>query len=268
MDDLADQVSNALLNKAASDAVIVQQPSAVDEGPSIARKTITNLPATGQLIGLEVKGRRILILFDISASMAEEKLIDIITGLADASGARLTAGPKWAQARGVMSWMLENAPDESQVQVIAFSDVVTPITQAWVSPQIALSEYNAKVAGISPGGGTSLGKVLEHVQTQSLDATDIYLITDGLPTQAGDKLGNLGTLKNCFNLSTSKSAYIDGACREALFLSAVERFEKTSNARINIVLLPLEGDPKAAFYYWAWASTNNGVLFAPARGWP
>ena len=200
--------------------------------------------------------------------MSEETLIKIIVGIADNSGLRLGAGPKWDQAKRTLVWALRNAPTSSRVQILAYSDKVNRLTPMWVAPNEALEQFEKRVVNLTPSGGTSLGKVLEYVENNSIAATDIYVITDGLPTLSGDKRSGLSAMKSCFRLPSKKPAYVEGICREALFAAAVKRFEKESNAKINIILLPLEGDPKAASYYWAWASANGGVLFSPSRGWP
>ena len=265
---LIEKVSNTLLQKAANTVLIAQKSGANDEVAPISEPIGKNMAASGDLIGLSVSGRRILILFDVSASMSEETLIEIILGISDSSGTRLGAGPKWAKAKRIVTWTLQNAPPSSSVQILAYSDKVIRLTSTWTSPKDALAQFDQSAAKLSPIGGTSLGKVLEFVQSNAIAATDIYVITDGLPTLAGDKLSGPSVVKSCFRLPSNKPVYVEGACRAALFIAAVERFEKQSNAKVNIILLPLEGDPKAASFYWAWAKSNGGVLFSPARGWP
>jgi len=53
----------------------------------------------------------------------------------------------------------------------------------------------------------------------------------------------------------------------ALFNSSIKVFESLSSV-VNIVLLPLEGDPLAAQLYWSWAASKRGRLFSPEVNWP
>lgn len=231
-------------------------------------KPIQTKSSSGQLIGLAIKGPRILIAFDTSASMADNKLINIILGISEKSGKRLAAGKKWKQAKETLVWTIENTPDNSQVQVISYSDAVRSLTAGWVSRDTALRDIERTLRDLGPEGGTSLGRMLEYVENIDVLPTDIYVITDGLPTISGDKGSPLANLKNCFRVPSRKNSYISGACREDLMVSAVQRFQKKSTARINVILLALEGDPKAAPLYWKWTSFTKGILFTPKDDWP
>lgn len=266
IEKLISSVSNLMLDNSQK-TIQIQSVSRIPE-PNSYKENSLNKPASGELIGLSVKGKRILVAFDTSASMSNEKLIDIILGLSDVSGRRLAAGKKWLQAKRTLLWTLSNAPVDSQIQVIGYSDVVTPLTSGWVSQKEALKEVRLELKTLSPVGGTSLGMMLEHIEEKSLAANSLYIITDGLPTIAGQKSSGLKGFKKCFKFGGKKTSYIDGKCREALYISAVTRFQKTSRSTVNVILLPLEGDPKAAPLYWKWASSNKGMLFSPTRGWP
>ena len=223
--------------------------------------------ATGELIGLSVEGRRILVAFDTSASMSNEKLIDIILGLSDASGQRLAAGAKWIQAKRILMWLLRNAPESSEIQVLGYSEKVKALTSGWRSKKDVLATTGSLIKTVSPSGGTSLASLLEHVAEISPEPTHVYIITDGLPTMAGSKISGLKKFKDCFSFS-SKKRYVSGECREALFISAAGRFQNNSSVVVNVILLSLEGDPKAAPLYWKWANQSGGILFSPAKGWP
>ena len=236
--------------------------------PKLEKKNLLDKPASGELIGLSVKGKRILIAFDTSASMSNEELIDIILGLSDPSGSRLASGKKWLQAKRTLLWTISNAPLDSQIQVIGYADGVDPLTTGWMSQKDALRSMKVELKSLMPTGGTSLGKMLEYVEDKSLSANSLYIITDGLPTIAGKKTSKLKALKSCFNVGSKKNRYIDGKCREELYIDAVTRFQKTSRSVVNVILLPLEGDPKAAPLYWTWSNSTKGMLFSPARGWP
>jgi hypothetical protein len=37
---------------------------------------------------------------------------------------------------------------------------------------------------------------------------------------------------------------------------------------VNVILLPMEGDPLAPGAYWMLARRTNGAFLSPARDWP
>ena len=41
-----------------------------------------------------------------------------------------------------------------------------------------------------------------------------------------------------------------------------------SNIKINVILLPLEGDPGASKNFWKLAAQNQGLLLVPSKDWP
>lgn len=266
IDKLVGAISDVMIDSSQKTVQLEKIPDTPK--PKSQKKNLLDKPASGELIGLSVKGKRILIAFDTSASMSNEKLIDIILGLSDVSGRRLASGKKWLQAKRTLLWTISNAPKDSLIQVIGYSDGVTPLTSGWVSQEDALSSIRLELKGLSPTGGTSLGKMLEYVDEKSLAANSMYIITDGLPTIAGRKNSGLKGFKECFKFGGKKTSYVDGKCRETLYIGAVSRFQKTSSPVVNVILLPLEGDPKAAPLYWKWANSTKGMLFSPARGWP
>tara|TARA_A100001015_G_scaffold258072_1_gene301072 strand:+ start:3299 stop:4333 length:1035 start_codon:yes stop_codon:yes gene_type:complete len=266
LEKLASTVTQAILDKnrkqISESQIVVIDKAPIKPKPNWANNT------SGQLIGLTVGGSRILIAFDTSASMVDYKLINIIVGISDKSGKRLAAGEKWKQAKKALLWTIKNAPTDSQIQVIAYSESVRPMTNGWVNREAALRSVESELKRRYPTGGTSLGRMLEYVAEKSLRPSDIYLITDGLPTISGNKGSGLDTLKSCFKLPASKNSYITGECRRALFISAVTRFQKSSVAPVNIILLALEGDPQAAPLYWNWSASTQGILFSPKAEWP
>jgi hypothetical protein len=228
---------------------------------------LSNQP--GKLIGISLAGEKILVVLDTSASMAHDKLIDIIVGLSDVSGERLANGEKWRQAKRVGQWLIQNAPETSEVRVLSYADIITFSHESWTTPAIALEQFSKLKEEVNPKFGTSLGIALEHIERNGYRPSDIYLITDGLPTLPGaeDSVGKIRQIGNeCFRRD-KKNSYVDGDCRRKLFVSAASRFQRNSTARLHVILLPLEGDPEAAPNYQHWANQSGGTLFAPAQSW-
>ena len=220
-----------------------------------------------QLIGLAVTGPKIQILLDTSASMAFPALIDILSGLEDRSGKILGSGRKWRQAKNITRWLIKKAPDSSQLKITGFSDKITFESSSWGSSISTLDQFNTSIRNISPKNGTSLSTVLEHMQRNSSGATDIYLVTDGLPTlsENSNPISAIGEfIKGCKN---PNSKYVSGECREKFFLEAINKFAKQSSITVNVILLALEGDPRAAHNYLHWANSTGGTLFSPTTHW-
>ena len=235
----------------------IQQPSSTDKS--------TNL--TGDLIGLKIEGRRILLVVDSSSSMAFRTLVDVIIGLADSTGAYLGAGPKWAQTKKIAEWVIDQAPDSSLIQVITYSDNVKMINAGWQSKTNLTTNITTLLNNVDPDGATNLNLVLKYVDENISDATDIYFITDGLPTKTSLSR-TVFNVRACGINPLRTQRLVSGECREAIFKSSVSNFKNRGNARVNVILLPMEGDPKASPLYWGWVSNLQGMLFSPANQWP
>ncbi len=107
------------------------------------------------------------------------------------------------------------------------------------------------MAEIIPTGGTSLINAFLSLHALSPAPDNIFLITDGLPTQ-GDK--------------KPRSNTVSGNARQSLFRSAIKQLPY--QVPVNIILLPMEGDPMAASEFWRLAQTTQGALISPSKDWP
>ncbi len=218
------------------------------------------------LIGLKVEGERIAILVDSSASMTDEKLIDIIRRK-NSSSERKKAGPKWQRTIRTMKWLLGRAPRSSQVAVLTYNDSVQkPGGAGYISAgnTTELNKLYNKLNSLVPQGATNLQKGLNEVK--KINPTDIYLITDGLPTKGESRYTSLNPFAGCSSL-LGRSKVISGECRVKLFRQTIKD-TNLKGAKINVILLPIEGDPDAANEYWTWAAMSGGLLISPAVNWP
>lgn len=216
------------------------------------------------LLGLEVEGRRIAILIDRSASMTDERLIDVITRKVrpDAEKKR---GPKWRRTLRTARWLLHRLPAGSEVAVIAFNDRATVLhSGSWADgrERAALQGLFGELDRLVPTGATNLEAGLQALARLSPAATDVYVVTDGLPTQS---LSSPGLLSGC---SSNAKGKVSGACRKALFHASLKKSAPPPGRKVHVILLPLEGDPEAAPAYWGWTARAGGLLMTPARGWP
>jgi hypothetical protein len=236
----------------------------VPKSPDIIEK-----PKVGEeqyLIGLKVEGKRIAILIDSSASMTDEKLIDIIRRK-NTNAVEKQRGPKWQRTVAVADWLVARLPESSQVTLVSFKDTAISLTgNNWISGKDAngLTQALAALQRIVPEGPTNLEAGLRAVR--KMNPTDVYLVTDGLPTDGDSSYKSLNPFSDCSAL-WGGSAKISGICRIKLFEYTVKTND-LGGARVNVVLLPIEGDPDAANEYWRWTSATRGILISPAQEWP
>ena len=221
------------------------------------------------VLGLKVEGVRIAILIDHSASMTDMKLVDIISRKAR-SDAIKKKGPKWLRTKKIISWLLARLPDRARVAVIAFNDKARTLGPAkWVRGRDAraLEKIISDVDNLIPAGPTNLQEGLDQLRKLNPRPTNLYLITDGLPTMGNSSYGGLVSFFGCSSL-LGKSTNISGECRKELFRQTLNDSGLGPGTTANIILLPIEGDPEASPEYWDWSATTGGLLITPAEGWP
>ena len=216
------------------------------------------------LLGLRVEGRRIAILIDRSASMTDERLIDIIRRKVR-TDAEKRDGPKWRRTVRTARWLLHRLPAGSEVAVIAFNDEATMLRGGgWADgrDRTTLRALFDELDALVPTGATNLEAGLAALGRLAPGATDIYVVTDGLPTRS---LSSPGLLSGC---SSNPKGKVSGECRRLLFAASLRKSAPPPGRKVHVILLPLEGDPDAAPAFWNWTAHTGGVLLAPARGWP
>lgn len=208
------------------------------------------------LSGLYLGGNRILILVDTSASMLDETLVNIIR-TRNMSDENKRNAPKWQRVVKTVDWVSSQLPITSRYQILTFNDVTQSIIpgteRTWleVADRDQLNLAIDEVKRIVPNAGTNMERLFETVAAMSPRPDNIFLITDGLPT-----LGN----------RRSSGTLIEPNDRLELFNDAVEKLPR--NIPVNIILMPLEGDPSAAAAFWQLAQVSRGTLISPSRDWP
>ena len=218
------------------------------------------------LMGLKVEGSRIAILLDSSASMTDEKLIDIIRRK-NSSEKDKQNGPKWVRTKKVAKWLLARVPKGSKATVVSFNDTATNLGKTdWFDPAnpTELTAVYQDIEKLVPQGPTNLQRGLKALT--GLSPSNIYVITDGLPTSGDSRYASLNPFARCSSL-LGKSNTISGECRVKLFRQTLID-SSPSSAVVNVVLLPIEGDPDASNEYWNWTAKTRGLLISPAVNWP
>lgn len=208
------------------------------------------------LTGLNLGGKNIAILLDVSASMLAEKLVQIIR-LRNMEESIQRKAEKWTKSLNTVDWLTAQLPVASKYQVITFNTTAKtalPDTEGkWleVANQAQLGDVSRALHKITPSGGTSLENAFLALKKLSPAPDNIFLITDGLPTQ--------GT-------TPPRSSKVTGPERQKLYAQAIRQLP--GRVPVNIILAPMEGDPMAVSELWQLALYTRGSLMSPSRDWP
>jgi hypothetical protein len=230
---------------------------ALDKGPAGTRvKAFRGRGKRLYISALQVKGKRTLVLLDTSASMMDEDVAKILR-LRNQPEAARRAALKWRRALDMVEWITAQLPDNSQFQVYGFNTkskaVQADTTGKWLQSNDPRAINNVLTAarGITPADGTSLVNALLSMRTIEPAPDQVILITDGLPTQG--------------SVAPSRK-FINAREREKLFNDAAKTVNK--DIPIDVVLLPMKGDPPASYAYWKLARKTGGSYVIPSRDWP
>mgnify|MGYP003672299395 CR=1 FL=1 len=231
------------------------QASAFEQDGNSARQFLGD-GSRQYLSGLFLGGQRILILVDSSASMLDSTLVNIIR-TRNMSDDRKKQAPKWQRVVKTVDWVSTQLPITSRYQIWEFNEELGTVVgggrDIWqeVADRDRLNEAIENVKQIVPANGTNLEQVFKAIANMSPRPDNIFLITDGLPT-----LGDRG----------SNDTLVTPAQRIELYEEALE--ELPQGIPVNVILLPLEGDPSAAAAYWQLAQYTQGSFITPSKDWP
>ncbi len=208
------------------------------------------------LTGMILGGNRILVLIDVSGSMLDNTIVNIIRRRNMATAEQLSS-PKWQQVLKTVDWLSTQLPVPSQYQMYTFSNTAQALLPGtdgqWleVADEAQLNSAIDELAKVVPDEGTNLENLFQTVAAMSPLPDNIFLITDGLPT-----LGTRGP----------SSGTISGRDREELFERAIKALPE--GIPVNVIMAPLEGDPAGPGWYWQLAMASGGSFMMPSPDWP
>ena len=206
--------------------------------------------------GLKLAGRHMLVLLDVSASMLDETIVNILRRR-NMRDERQRTAPKWTKAIDTVNWLSAKFPLDSHYQIYTFNTETTSILPGtygqWleVKDKKKLDEAIEVLKKIIPENGTNIENAFRAVGDLRPLPDNIYLITDGLPTQGS---------------SSNRGATISGAQRLRMFEEAVKKLPK--RIPVNVILSPMEGDPGAAHAFWRLSQMTQGSFMSPSEDWP
>ncbi len=234
------------------------------ERAPVPPEPISTKNKSGDLLGLKVDGASIVILLDSSSSMYSELLAENTYYAVAPNANKASQSVKWNQAKRAALWVANVAPSNSKIHAATFGETVSPIFSGWQTKQQAVSKLDSALTSMNPKGGTDLERAFAWLSRISTPNTQVFLITDGLPT----KLASQGRVSRFFSAcSKDPKGFVGGDCRDQIFAKSITPLTHMS-IELNVILLPLEGDPKAAPSFWALAKSTNGLVFVPEKRWP
>lgn len=209
------------------------------------------------LTGLRVGGDHILILVDASASMLDETVVNVLR-MRNMSETRKLLSEKWRRTQSTVDWLAAQLPIESQFQIYAFNTQAWPVLDGsagkWlkVNDPNSLNEALGNLRKVVPKDGTSLENAIIALNALTPRPDNVILITDGLPTQ--------GTSAPLIKKT------VDGDDRLKFFERALAKYPKA--VPLNVILMPMEGDPSAPSAFWLASRRTGGSFMSPSKDWP
>jgi len=209
------------------------------------------------LTGMRMGGERVLILIDVSASMLDTTIVNVIRRRNMPFERKVTA-PKWQRVMATVDWLSAQIEQDSQFQIYLFNTRARPLVPGtegqWLSASADAGRLDEAIRGLreaEPNDGSSLHHAFELVRNMNPRPDNVYLITDSLPTQGA---------------TAPARRTVSGAERLRHFERAYRLLP--TNVPINVILFPLEGDPRAAPAYWEMTLRTGGTFMSPTEDWP
>ena len=209
------------------------------------------------LTGMQMGGDRVMILVDASASMLGRTYIDVLRFRLMDEELKPRA-PKWVQVVNSVDWITTRLEPQQRFQVYIFGvehrSILEGTDGEWLSVAdgARVSEAVEALRKFAPEGGTSLHAAMRAIRAMQPLPDNVYLLTDGLPTQGASPPSRVGS--------------VDTRARERFFTRAVR--DLPSGIPVNVLFYPMDGDPAATGYYWLMASQSRGSFVSVYRDWP
>ncbi|MGJ3242286.1 MAG: hypothetical protein ACFE0O_04915 [Opitutales bacterium] len=210
------------------------------------------------LTNFRMEGERVLLLVEASGGMLDTTIQGAFER-ANAPAEERRLSPKWQQTLDMIRWFIASINPASKYQIAFFNQEPFPVLEnraidEWMDPLDTenTDQVLTRLEQVTPGGPANLEQAFQSINQLDGDLPDnIILIVDGLPTRANSFLAG---------------DVIDEDQRIQMFLAA--RRVLPPDTPFNILLLPFEGDPTAAIFYWSLANITKGSLVTPSPTWP
>lgn len=208
------------------------------------------------LTDFKTAGERVLILVEASGGMLRNTPDEAIAMLAKPDHVK-RGTEKWQRTIRITNWVLGTLRPPTRFQIYVFNDktesVIASSTGRWLDLADKAEVGNAIAAlnRVVPSGGANLEQAFIDARSLRDLPDNIILIADGLPT------ASLGQVDQPIVTEEMRQVFFKRAWRQA-----------PAATPINVILLPMSGDPSAASLFWQLADAKNGSFITPARSWP
>lgn len=208
------------------------------------------------LTGLKVGGKRIMILVDSSASMLDDRIVNIIRRR-NLSEAQKLKSPKWRQVVASVDWLSAQLPVDAQFQIYTFNTTTRPVLDGtdgmWldVGDGTQLNEAIRILRRTVPENGTNMLDAFRTINQMNPPPDNVILLVDGLPTM---------------NSPETERGMVTGQERLNFYYEAES--ELNGRVPVNILLYPMEGDYQAGIVYWILAFGTGGSFMSISEDWP
>jgi hypothetical protein len=216
--------------------------------------TRIRLAADNRFAGIQLTGRRIVLLVDMSGSM---KL----------SEERVPAPDKWPGVAETAWRILKSLPDLEKYQVIMFAEqIIYPLGSdgQWLDFDLAASPDRVRrvISNTVPQGGTNMFLPMEAAFAMRAKGLDtIYLLSDGLPNEGP----GLSAADQARNLNEQQRGEILGKHIRATLKQQWNRSETGKpQVHINSIGFFYES-PDVGAFLWALSRENDGSFVGMSK---
>jgi len=205
---------------------------------------------------LRMGGSHVLILVDASSSMLGRTYVNVIR-YRNMKDEQKVKAPKWRHTVNSVDWLATRLTEGTKFQIYTFNETAQSVVEETDGTWLEVTDGSTirtavnNLRGSVPQKGTSLINAFEAIQQLDPAPDNIFLLTDGLPTQ-GRRIPSRETMVK----PEQRAKYFAQALRE---LPPIP---------VNVLLFPMDGDPFAAEAFWRLAFQSNGSFMAPSRDWP
>ncbi len=211
--------------------------------------------AENRFAGIELKGRRVVFLVDMSGSM---ELVDEKT----------VAPNKWREVRETVARVMRSMPELEKFQVIVFAEeakylLAGPGRDGWFDFDAKTSpeRVTEALAKVKPAGGTNMYAALEtafRLRAEGLDT--IYLLSDGLPNIGAGITAEEGRRLSEAERNDRLGRYI----RKVLRQDWNRDRPGQPRVRVNAIGFFYES-PEVGAFLWALSRENDGSFVGMSR---
>jgi len=209
------------------------------------------------LTGMQMGGSRIVILVDASNSMLGRSYVDVVR-FRYLPDVRKRMAPKWQQVVNSVDWLTTQLKPGVKFQIYTFNEQAGSVMDGtdgqWleITDGKELTDAVEQLRQVTPEKGTSLINAFAKLKELDPLPDNIYLLTDGLPTQG--------------KVPPNEVIRVKEGRRIEYFNKAVREIPR--RVPVNVLLYPMVGDPAAAGMFWQLAMNTQGSMLTPSRDWP